>query len=380
MKLLIAEDDNSSRLLLEKTTEKWNFQPESYGTGDEAWLAIVDDDPPNLIVLDWEMPGMNGIDICRKIRQLPHGEDFYIVLLTSRTATEDLVIGLNAGANDYIKKPFLTEELKARLNVGRRMIDLQQQRYQSEQANRRLQRELLESRKMESLGQITGSIAHDFNNILGIIMGYTSMTLSRYRDQMPDKMLTYLEASLASTERAKELVAKMLTFSHGEQVELEPIQAGPVVERVAKTYKSNLPGNVEIELLIHENLPDILFADHKIVSIVNILMDNSVEAMPDGGTIQIKVSRYLAENVESSNSHRILSGVWVMLEVVDQGIGIDSANLDRIFEPFFTTKEFGKGMGLAMLHGMLRNTNAHIIVDRLEPQGTSMKVLLPLNE
>ena len=113
---------------------------------------------------------------------------------------------------------------------------------------------------------------------------------------------------------------------------------------------------------------------------MNILLDNSLEAMPDGGTIQIKLSHYQADGDECNISHRILSGYWVMLEVTDQGTGIETENLDRIFEPFFTTKEFGKGMGLAMLHGMFRRTNAHVMVGQLEPQGTSMKILLPLDE
>ena len=379
MKLLIAEDDNASRLLLEKTTLKWDFEPHTYEDGNKAWMALNEPDAPYLLLLDWEMPGLSGIELCRVIRQLPNSELFYIVILTSRTATEDLVNGLNAGANDYIKKPFLSEELKARLNVGRRMIELQQQRLKSEEDNKRLQRELMESRRMESLGQITGSIAHDFNNILGIIMGYTSMTLSRYREQMPEKMLTYLEASLASSERAKDLVAKMLTFSHGEEIEIEPIQAAPIVEQTVLEYKKQLPHKIDLELLIHEDLPDIYFSPHKLSNVINILLENSVEAMPDGGTIQIRLSNYVADGVESSNSHRILTGDWVMLEVTDQGCGIDPANLDRIFEPFFTTKEFGKGMGLAMLHGMFRRINAHTVVEILEPHGTRIKALLPIS-
>lgn len=378
MKLLIAEDDNASRLLLEKTTQKWDFEPVTYEDGNKAWLALNQPEAPYLLLVDWEMPGMSGIELCKVIRQLPNSELFYIVLLTSRTTIDDLVQGLEAGANDFIKKPFLSEELKARLNVGRRMIELQQQRIKSEEDNERLQRELMESRKMESLGQITGSIAHDFNNILGIIMGYTSMTLTRYREEMPEKMLTYLEASLSSSERAKELVAKMLTFSHDDETESESLQAGPIIERAVQSYRSQLPEHIELELLIHENLPDIFFSGHKLTSVLNILLDNSVEAMYREGTIQVKLFMYHAEGDECSNCHRELAGEFVCLEVTDQGSGIDPENLDRIFEPFFTTKEFGKGMGLAMLHGMFRRMDAHTLVEILEPHGTRIKALLPI--
>jgi signal transduction histidine kinase len=381
LKLLIAEDDVTSRLMLESTTSRWDFQPEVYEDGDQAWSAIRAEDPPHLLLLDWEMPGASGVEICRRIRELPNNELYYIVLLTSRGSTEDLVKGLESGANDYIRKPFSAEELEARLNVGRRMIELQQQRIQQERENARLQRELLESRKMEALGQITGSIAHDFNNILGIIMGYTSMTISRYREQMPEKMLTYLEASLSSSERAKDLVAKMLTFSHGEEDESpEHIQLAPVVEQAVHEYKATVPENIDLELLIHDDLPEVHFSAAKVRKVIEILCDNSVESMPSGGTIQIKLSKYQANEEECSDCHRIFSGTWVLLEVIDQGKGIDSSILDRVYEPFFTTKEFGKGMGLAMIHGMFRRSNAHSKIEQLSPRGTRMQIFFPPEE
>lgn len=381
MKLLIAEDDVTSRLMLESTASRWGFLPEVYEDGEQAWKGITEDDPPYLLLLDWEMPGLSGIELCQRVRELPNNEFFYIVILTSRSSTEDLVAGLEAGANDYIRKPFSAEELQARLNVGRRMIELQLHRVQSERENSRLQRELLESRKMEALGQITGSIAHDFNNILGIIMGYTSMTISRYRTQMPEKMLTYLEASLASSERAKELVAKMLTFTHGEEEDTtEAIQVGPAVERSVIEFKESIPENIDIELLIHDGLPSVIYNEIKIRKILEILSENSVEAMPDGGTIQIKVSQYKADEDECSVSHRIFSGNWVAIDVIDQGSGIDSSILDRVFEPFFTTKEFGKGMGLAMLHGMFRRDNVHAKIEQLSPKGTRFSVYIPIEE
>jgi len=367
--------------MLQNTVAKWDYQPDVYEDGDQAWLAISDDAPPHLLLLDWEMPGMSGIEVCKRVRELENSELFHIVMLSSRVSTEDLVKGLEAGANDYISKPFMAEELKARLDVGKRMVELQEQRVKAEHDKRRLQRELLESRKMEALGQVTGSIAHDFNNILGIIMGYTSMTISRYRDQMPEKMLSYLEASLSSTERAKELVAKMLTFAHAEaDSKLKSFQIGPYVSSAIKNYKKCLPENISMELLIHENLPDVLFDESKIAKIINILSDNAVESMPDGGSIQVKVSLFEADQHECSDCHRIITGQYIGLEVMDQGHGIDAGNIERVFEPFFTTKEFGKGMGLAMLHGLASRNNCHTLIEQLEPTGTRVRVVLPITD
>jgi len=128
LRLLIAEDDATSRLLITKTVEQWGFVADTYSDGDSAWLAISDEDSPNLLLFDWEMPGMNGLELCKRVRKLHNNESFYIVMLTSRSSTEDMVNALDAGANDYIVKPYLAAELKARLNVGRRMIDMQYQR------------------------------------------------------------------------------------------------------------------------------------------------------------------------------------------------------------------------------------------------------------
>ncbi|NNJ72583.1 MAG: response regulator [Enterobacterales bacterium] len=377
--MLIAEDDATSRLLIQKTVEQWGFDPDTYHDGDSAWLAISDDNSPKLLVFDWEMPGMSGLELCKRVRKLHNSESFYIVMLTSRSSTEDLVKALEAGANDYIVKPYLAEELKARLNVGRRMVDLEYARKESDRTNQRLQRQLLDANKMEALGQVTGSIAHDFNNILGIIMGYTSMSINRYRADIPTKMVGYLEASLEATERAKELVEKMLTFSHVSDADpVTTFDLAPLVQNAVNEYVTNIPENIDIELLLHENLPPISFISDKIQTVLRILCDNAVEAMLDGGTIQIKLQSYKAKDVECSACHKVIDGEFLSLEVADQGVGIHPEILERIFEPFFTTKEFGKGMGLAMLHGMFRHASCHIIIEPREPDGTRVKALFPV--
>ena len=181
MKILIAEDDITSRAMLEAVTRKWGYEPICVEDGESAWEIMQHDEHPTLLLFDWEMPNLSGVDLCRKIREQEKGEPAFIILLTSRSSTDDIVTGLEAGANEYIAKPFDHAELQARLKVGKRMLELQYERQKSESEKGRLRRELEQTRKMEALGQITGSIAHDFNNILGITMGYTSMALDRAR-------------------------------------------------------------------------------------------------------------------------------------------------------------------------------------------------------
>jgi len=126
MRILIAEDDVVSRRVLEATLEKWDYEAIVTSDGAEAWSVLETDDSPRLLILDWMMPGMDGTEICKRLRARPDGDTFYILLLTAKTQKEDIVSGLQAGADDYITKPFHHEELRARVETGRRIIELQQ--------------------------------------------------------------------------------------------------------------------------------------------------------------------------------------------------------------------------------------------------------------
>jgi sigma-B regulation protein RsbU (phosphoserine phosphatase) len=125
MKILIAEDDAVSRQALTKILSHWGFEALEAKNGLEAWEALRAPDSPRLAVLDWMMPGMDGLEVCRLVRSLDREDPVYIIMLTARAAKEDLVAGLRGGADDYITKPFDKEELRARLYVGQRMVELQ---------------------------------------------------------------------------------------------------------------------------------------------------------------------------------------------------------------------------------------------------------------
>jgi len=125
MKVLIAEDDPVSRRLLEARLGKWGYVVISTKDGTEAWAAMSKPDAPQLAVLDWMMPGLSGIELCRLARANEATRNNHLVLLTARDAKEDVISGLNSGADDYITKPFDVEELRARIKVGQRIVELQ---------------------------------------------------------------------------------------------------------------------------------------------------------------------------------------------------------------------------------------------------------------
>jgi len=126
MHLLIAEDDATSRLLLADIVKRWGYDVMVVVDGDAALASLQQADPPRLVILDWMMPGLEGPEVCRRVRATPNDTPPYLILLTAHGDKKSIVKGLEAGANDYISKPFDMEELRARLAVGRRVIDLQQ--------------------------------------------------------------------------------------------------------------------------------------------------------------------------------------------------------------------------------------------------------------
>lgn len=126
MRILIAEDDRETARLLKARLVKWGYEVTTARNGAEAWESLQAEGAPQIAILDVMMPSLSGIEVCRRVRQMPSSISLYIILLTARTSTDDIVKGLAAGADDYITKPFDTQELRARIQVGMRIVGLQQ--------------------------------------------------------------------------------------------------------------------------------------------------------------------------------------------------------------------------------------------------------------
>jgi sigma-B regulation protein RsbU (phosphoserine phosphatase) len=171
MKILIAEDNMTTRRILETILVKWNYDVISACDGNEAWKKLHEKDPPKLVILDWMMPGINGVEICRRLRQEDPGKPMYIILLTARDEKNDIVEGLGAGADDYIAKPFDKEELRARIDVGRRVVELQAA--------------LLEKEKLQVIFEMTGAICHELSQPMQAISGNSELMLMNIQKDDP---------------------------------------------------------------------------------------------------------------------------------------------------------------------------------------------------
>ena len=157
MRILIAEDDDGSRQALEHLLTEWGHHVVACIDGIQAWQALQREDAPKLVILDRLMPGMDGVELCRRFRKLPHANRAYIVFLSAKEQTKDMVEGLGVGADDYMTKPFDREELRARINVGIRTIALQEQ--------------MVELERLQTLIQTAAAAAHEIYQPLTIILG-----------------------------------------------------------------------------------------------------------------------------------------------------------------------------------------------------------------
>ncbi|MCZ6632417.1 MAG: response regulator [bacterium] len=193
MKILIAEDDATSRRLLQAYLIKWGHQVIVCKDGQEAWDVCQTPEAPRLAILDWMMPELDGVEVCQKVRQLPHGELIYIILLTSKGEKADLIQGLSAGTDDYVTKPFDPEELKARIKVGQRVIKLQER--------------LIEAERNRVLTEAVGGTAHEINQPLTVLIGITELIMYQMPDQ--DQHRENIETLHEAAQKISDIVKKM---------------------------------------------------------------------------------------------------------------------------------------------------------------------------
>jgi signal transduction histidine kinase len=250
----------------------------------------------------------------------------------------------------------------------------------AEHERHELQKQLLQSQKMEMIGQMTGGIAHDFNNILTSILGYAQLALEEY-EELPEDTIQSLSEVQNAGMRAKELVQKMLAFARQSKGEVESFDPVPLVKEVMQMLKPVLPAGIKLVSHMDSKVADISLTSTELHQIITNLVINARDAIPsDKGCIEVGLSEHRNFKGSCSACHKPVQGNFVELYVKDSGSGIPAEVLPNIFDPFYSTKAAGKGsgLGLSVIMGIMHRYGGHIDVDSHVGEGTTFRLLFPI--
>jgi PAS domain S-box-containing protein len=251
-------------------------------------------------------------------------------------------------------------------------------RKEDEAARQKIESQLQQAQKMESIGTMAGGISHDFNNSLQAILGYTQMLLidTEGMDAIHSRLLQIEKAA----KRAGELTQQLLAFSRKVQSQLIPADLNQEVKQIGSLLQRTILKMIDIELILQPNLKIINADPSQLEQILMNLAINARDAMDEEGRITIKTANTTINEGYCKTHYGLTPGDYVLLTFSDTGHGMDEATLERIFEPFFTTKEPGKGTGLGcpMVYGLVKKHNGHIECESKPGKGTSFKIYFPV--
>ena len=245
---------------------------------------------------------------------------------------------------------------------------------------KRLKAELQQAHKMEAIGTLAGGIAHDFNNILGIILGNTELAIDDVPEWNPARY--NLKEVISASLRAKDVIRQLLSFSRKTHLERKPVKVDAIITEALKLLQSSIPKNIELHLNIPKEAQTILADPTQINQILINLSTNAVHAMPDGGILEVNIKNTILDDDTAAQIPDLKPGPYVTLTVSDTGQGVNPKLKNRIFDPYFTTKEVGKGtgMGLSLVHGIVKSHEGAILVDSELGTGTTFSIFFPVVE
>lgn len=281
--------------------------------------------------------------------------------------------------NELVASPIVGEkgEFTGFQGVSRNISD----RIKAEQDKMEIERRLLHAQKLESLGVLSGGIAHDFNNLLTVIIG--NLQLASFEIPQENEVKPLLENALKAARKSAELSRQMLDYSGKGVFEITDVNLNDIVVQNAQIFRTAVPKTINLEIELSEKTPFVKADPGQIQQIIMNLITNAAEAL-DNKVGVIRVST----GVRHCNESLLASSVFpekpqpqdmAYLEVRDNGCGMDSITIGRIFDPFYTTKFTGRGLGMSVVHGIVRGHDGAIIVDSEPGQGTRICVYLPVS-
>lgn len=401
MKVLIVEDSLLTRRLLRSSLQKWQYDVTEAEHGAQAWELFRQEHFP-LVLTDWLMPEMDGLELIRRIRECELPNYVYIILLTAKSEREDLVAAMDAGADDFLAKPFDPDELRVRVREGERIIALERKLAEQNRQLQLTQAALVQSEKLASLGHLAAGMAHEINNPVSYVTNNLAVlkrdlhsvmdVLQAYRraavdgphaDPQKAAELAELEAaadlpwieenlphlfdaSLDGLARVRNVVQNLREFARLDNAELDELDLQAALTSTRDVLARELEEKQLTVQTAFGSVPRVVCRPSKIHQVFHNLLLNAIQASPPQGTIELRTS---------------VDGKQALIEVQDHGSGIEPAHLKRLFEPFFTTRAIGHGagLGLAICYGIVRDHGGSIDVDTQVGDGSTFRVRLPFS-
>lgn len=391
MRVLVIDDQElAASLACEMLTAEMDIDVECLYDARQA-LERARQFQPGVILIDLCMPTMDGFSVIMQLRADAKMANIPVILVSSQDAPEQKVRGFAAGANDYLVKwparaelvarvRYHAEAYRARTERDEAYASLQTSQEQLLQRTRELeisQAALHQAQKLEAIGQLTGGVAHDFNNVLQIIGG--NLQLLSQSSQLLVVDNKRIKVAMAAVERGANLASQLLAFARQQPLQPVVVRLEAILRNMHQMVHHTLGDNIEVVTDIAGDLWNSMLDPSQFENVVLNLVLNARDAMQGRGRLTLAAnnveldSRYAAAHPEAR------PGQYIRIAVADTGCGMSPELISRVFEPFFTTKLPGEGtgLGLSMAYGFVQQSGGHIVLDSTLGVGTTVSVYLP---
>ena len=364
--VLVAEADPAAANVLQTLLTRVGYEVAVAVDGAIALRMLEDGRAPDILLLDWMLPEVTGLEICRRVRQRWDPVVLPILMVTAKTDAESIAAAFEAGVSDYLTKPFLGAELRARIASHLRIKHLIDERM-------RMEEHLAEREKLSTLGLLVSGVAHDLNNPLGGIFGYAQLLLEEETDQ---EKVAALQRIMGEVQRCNRIVGDLLSFARRTPHERTTVDVAEVLRSTLELRERHLlASGLRTEVEIESGLDPVVGDPHQLQQVFLNILVNAEHALRLGGEhLRVRATE------APPSSARETSSDWINVSFYNDGPPIPADVLPRIFEPFFTTKgkEEGTGLGLAICRRIVREHGGDIDIESGE-EGTTFRIVLPTN-